>query len=72
MDLFCSFVRVNLFSDKVTVFLISLYLKYITTLNSSCFLFYQNNIIPELLFADAKKDDPPGLQHLARNAKWWS
>ena len=71
MDLFCSFVRVNLFSDKVTVFLISLYLKYITTLNSN-FLFYQNNVLPELLFADAKKDDPPGLQHLARNAKGWS
>jgi NCK-associated protein 1 len=35
MDLFCSFVRVNLFSDKVTMFLISLYSKYITTLNSS-------------------------------------
>ncbi|KAL5650802.1 hypothetical protein ACJX0J_036260, partial [Zea mays] len=28
-------------------------------------LFYQNNVMLELLFAYAKKDDPLGLQHLA-------
>jgi hypothetical protein len=70
MDLFCSFVRVNLFSDKVTMFLIFIILKYIATLNNS--FFYQNNVLLELLFVDAKKDDPSGLQHLARNAKGWS
>ena len=28
-------------------------------------LFFQNNVMLELLFVDAKKDDPLGLQHLA-------
>jgi NCK-associated protein 1 len=48
MDLFCSFVRVNLFSDKVIMFVIALLLKCITILNNSFSSF--TNLLSSLAF----------------------